>query len=80
MPAVSGRDLNVDFRRIQRRVSGLRRLSDWLVHLSGFEGGDEIDISGTCLTQLHRPCDDDLEAVMKLFGLFDQEKSCEIER
>jgi serine/threonine protein kinase len=71
---------NVDFRRIQRLGSGLCGLSDCVVDLSGFERGDEIGLSGTGSAQLYRRCDDGLEIVVKLFGEFDPDQGCEIER
>jgi hypothetical protein len=73
-------DSNVDFRRIQRLGSGLRGLLDWIVDLSGFEGGDEIGVNETGSAQLYRRCDDGLEIVVKLFGKFDLDENCEIER
>jgi serine/threonine protein kinase len=59
---------------------GLRGFSDWLVDLSGFEGGDEIGVSGAASAQLYRRCDDGLEIVVKLFGEFDRDEGFEIER
>jgi hypothetical protein len=73
-------DSTADFRRIQRLGSGLRCLSDYVVDLSGFEGGSETGVSGTGSAQLYRRCDDGLEIVVKLFGQFDRDEDCEIER
>jgi hypothetical protein len=73
-------DSNVDFRRNQRLGSGFRDLSDCVVDISGFERGNEIDVIRTGSCQLYRRCDDDLEIVLKLFGEFDRDKVCEIDR
>jgi hypothetical protein len=63
--AVRGWDSNINFRRIQKLGSGLHNLSDCVVDLSECERGDEID---------------GLEIFVKLFGEFDQDEYCEIER
>jgi serine/threonine protein kinase len=78
--AVRGLDSNIDFRRIQKLCSGLRRFSDCVIDLSGFEGGDAMGVSGTGSAHLYRRCDDGLELVVKLFAEFDQDESCEIEK
>jgi hypothetical protein len=78
--AFSAGDSKVDFRRIQRLGSGFRDLSDCVVDLSGFEEGDEIDVSRIGSCQFYRWCDDGLEIVLKLFGEFDQDRGCEIDR
>jgi hypothetical protein len=71
---------NVDFRQIQKLSSGLRGVSDWVVDLSGFERGDEIDVNGTYSAQLYRRCDDGHEVVVKFFGRFNRDEGDEIER
>jgi hypothetical protein len=73
-------DSNVDFRRVQRLGSDLRGLSDCVIDLSGFEGGDEIGVNGTGSAQMYRRCDDGLEIIVKLFGQFERDEDCEIER
>jgi hypothetical protein len=78
--AVRRLESNVDFRRIQKLSSGLHRLSDCVVDLSGFEGADEIGVGGTGSAHLYRRCEDGFEIVVKLFGEFDPGESCEIER
>jgi hypothetical protein len=60
--------------------SGLRRLSDCVVDLSGFEGDDEIDVNGKGSGQLDRQCEKGLEIIVNLFCEFDQNEARAIEK
>jgi serine/threonine protein kinase len=55
-------------------------ISDYVVDLSRFEEANEIGVGGTGSAQLYRQCGDGLEIFVKLFGEFDPDECCMIER
>jgi hypothetical protein len=73
-------DSNIDLRQIEKFGSGFCSLSNCVVDLSVFEGGDQIDVYMIDSAQLHRLCDGGLEIGWKVLGHFDQDKGCEIVR
>jgi serine/threonine protein kinase len=58
----------------------LRGLSNCVLDLSEFEGGNKIGVNHTDSCELYQWRDSCLEIVVKLFGEFDRDEGCEIEK
>jgi predicted metal-binding protein len=64
-------NIRIDFRRIQRVNSGFSCLSDYVVHLSGFEERPMICESNQISPEIYGRCEDELLVVVKSIELFE---------